>query len=103
MAGTLIGLDNHRDVFLQGQAFDDRGDATDADIAATVDDFIVRGDRDQNAVFLKLYRGGCFGLVDLDAGLFDKHGGDNKEDQQNEDHIDHRREVDFDLVSVFGC
>ena len=103
VAGTLVGLDDHGNVVLKRQALNDGSDATDADVTTAVDHFIVSGDGDQNAVLLKLYRGGGFGLVHFDAGLFDKYGCDDKEDQQDEYHVDHWREVDLDVVSVFGC
>ena len=103
MAGTLIGLDDDRDVFLQCEALDDGRDAADADVTPAVDDFIVGGDSDEDTVLLELDGGSRLGFVHLHAGLLDEDGGDDKENQKDEDHIDHRREIDLYVVAVVGC
>jgi hypothetical protein len=39
------------------------------------------------------------GLVDLHSSFFNEDRGHDKEDQKDEDHVDHRREVDLYVVA----
>ncbi len=38
--------------------------------------------------------------IDLEAGLFDEDGGDDEEDQQIDDEVEHRREVDAGVFLI---
>ena len=102
VVSAFIGLNDDRQVFVQGKAFNDRGNTAYTDIATSIDDFVILGDGDKDAVFFELNCGGSFRLVDFDSGFFNEDGGDNKKDEQDENHVDHGREVDLDIILVVG-
>ena len=58
--------------------------------------------REEDAGLLEIARRRGLRLVDLDAGLLDERRRDDEEDQQDEDAVDHRRDVDRGVGILFG-
>ncbi|VTR67189.1 hypothetical protein DESC_590104 [Desulfosarcina cetonica] len=56
---------------------------------------VGRIDGDQNRGLVLHRRRGGRGAIDIDSGLLGKTGVDQKKNQQNEHHIDERRDVQF--------
>jgi hypothetical protein len=56
-------------------------------------------DGDKDAGLFLHHGGGRLGLVDVDPRLLDEGGRDDEEDQHDEDHVEHRRDIDAALVA----
>ena len=62
-------------------------------------DIVGRVDDDKNrTVLLHDLSFIVVGTIDLQAGLANKRRGDDEEDQHDEHHVQHRREIDLGLV-----
>src|SRR5262249_1492808 len=83
---------------LDVEALDGRAHLAQVDLPPVHPDIAVRADRDQDVAALAVLRGQRLGPVDGDAGLLDEGGGDDEEDQEVEDEVEHRREVDADVL-----
>ena len=83
-------MHNDGDGLLLEHALDQRAHAGDADVATTVNDLTLFGERDQDAGLFQLRSRRRLGLVDLDAGLFNERRRDDEEDQKDE-HAVHQR------------
>src|SRR5690606_12135734 len=93
--GIFVRADND---WRGGIFFEQRGnhgpDAIGTDFAASVPDATFGGDGEQDGLFVEILRTGGARLRDLHAGFLYEYRGDDEENQQQEDHIDQRRNVD---------
>lgn len=100
---VFIALDDDGHVWsFCEQRFDFAEHSLNADAFPAVVDFIVSGDGEKDGIFLK--RSGTsadIGLIDRDSGFFHENGGDNEENEENENAVNHRREVDHDRFILF--
>ena len=94
----MVNLQDDRHRVLLGQALDDGPNAADSNILSAVNDTGIRGDGDKDAVLLQVLDRDGPGLVDFDAWLFDEHRGDDEKDQEDEYHVDERRDIDIRLL-----
>jgi hypothetical protein len=65
-------------------------------------DLVVFRDRDQDIGAFLAHGGFGVRAIDIDARLLDEGGGDNKEDEHDEHHVQHGRDIDFALF-FFGA
>jgi hypothetical protein len=62
----------------------------------------TRTDPDENAVFLEILLARGAGFLDLQTGFLDEHGRDDEENEENEDDINKRRNIDLAVLSIRG-
>jgi hypothetical protein len=98
--GIAVGLNDDGHVVSGKQTLDGRSNAGDSDFAPSVVDLSCWCYRDEDAVLLEVTLRSSARLVDLYSSLFNKDGRDDEEDQEDENHIDQRR--DIDLAGRFG-
>src|SRR5690606_18969445 len=98
-ARVLVGLDHYRAVRLvDAQTLDVRAHAAYVN-GLLVDPHLAVGSHRDEDVALVLRAGGIrLRALDLDTGFLDEGAGDDEENQHDENHIEHRRQID---ASVF--
>ena len=92
-------LDHDRPLWILGvQTFDIRAHRTWIDQPAIDEDLIVRRDRYKNVLLFRLrLRDGGIRPIHIETGLTNKRGRHDEEDQHDEDHVEHRGEIDLIL------
>ena len=97
----FVGAEIDDIVLALGLFADFIGELVDVDgVVAEVDELLFI-DGDDELLLGNFLDGVGLGDVDLDAGLEDR-GGDHKDDQKDEDHVDERNHVDFGEGSLRG-
>ncbi len=93
--------DNRHAIILLHGSTDDRSNAMQSYILSAVEDLVVLSDGNQNAILLQI--SGVVGErpSDIHARFLHEYGSDDKEYQQNEYHIDQRRDIDVaDIIAA---
>ena len=85
------------------QPFDVGAYRFECDIPSPDDDPVSTCNSDYDALFVRVYVRWLvvFWLIDIDANLLDERRSDDKEDQHDEHHVQHRREVDLLVAFLF--
>ena len=103
VSGVFVALDDDRHVRgLREQGLDLADYALNADAFTAIEDFVVSSDSEENRIFFKSRSPATdIGLVDGDTCFLDENGGDDEENEEDENTIDHRGKVDNDWFIVF--
>src|SRR5690606_26791347 len=98
-ARVLVGLDHYCAVRLvDAQTLDVRPHTAYVDGLLVDPHLTVGSHRDENVALVLCAGGIRLRTLDLDTGLLDEGTGDDEENQHDENHIEHRRQID---ASVF--
>ncbi len=94
----FIPLNDHRHVgCLREQGLDLADDALQADAFTAIEHLVIGGDSEKNGIFFQRCSTSTnVGFVNRDTSFFNEDGGDDKENKEDENAVDHRREVDHD-------
>src|SRR5690606_17887140 len=87
---------------LDVQALDHAAHFTHVDAAAVHPDLAVGAQRDENVAALAVLRRRRVRAYHGDAGLLDEGRGDDEEDQQIENEVEHGREIDPMVLAFTG-
>ena len=95
VSGVFVTLDDHTHIGCFGEeGFDFSYHSLHADALAAVEDFVLRGDSKEDGIFFERTRPTHVRLVHLYPSFLNEHGGYDEEDQEDENAVDHRGEID---------
>ena len=89
----FVGADVDYFLFVRGILGEDGGEVVDVDGFVLEEDVLVFVDGDDEVDFAELRDEAGVGNGDLDAALQNR-GGEHEDEEQNQDHVDQRRDVD---------
>ena len=100
--GVFVRLNHHGPLrIFSVQSLDVGSNRTNVNLSPIDPDLIALRDGHKDIASLFDGRGGCIGSVDVDSGLLHERGRDDEEDEHDEDHVEHGRQIDFRLIFLF--